>query len=248
MPPPQHIYTNKPNNIAATRIQFDMDQIEKDQNILHNEQIYFKFNTDGNIDTNYHQMFVGPSDTPYSGGFYIFKAQFPDIYPFQPMKMESLTQGDEVRKHPNLYRCGKCCFSFLGTWSGPPWTPCQNARTVASSMKSVLTKMPLENEPGFENINEKKNVHEKYAYLIGYFNLKYAVCNILENIDSGPNIYFKDKILDFFRKNYDKYILELDKYAKDNGKKITSPVYRFSLVIDTVELRKRFINLQKKYI
>tara|TARA_B100001989_G_C24461859_1_gene424568 strand:+ start:200 stop:946 length:747 start_codon:yes stop_codon:yes gene_type:complete len=248
MPLSQNIYNNKPNNIATTRIQFDIDQINKDNDILDKELIYFKFCTDENINTKYHQMLVGPSDTPYSGGYYIFEGQFPDIYPFQPMKMKSLTQGGDVRKHPNLYRCGKCCFSFLGTWSGPPWTPCQNARTVASSMRSVLTKMPLENEPGFENVCEKKNEHEKYAYLIGYFNLKYAICNILENIDNPPNVYFKDKILKLFRDNYSNYILELLKYDKDNGKKINSPVYQFNLLIDTNDLRKRFIDLKEKYI
>ena len=95
---------------------------------------------------------------------------------------------------------------------------------------------------------KKKNEHEKYAYLIGYFNLKYAICNILENIDNPPNVYFKDKILKLFRDNYSNYILELLKYDKDNGKKINSPVYQFNLLIDTNDLRKRFIDLKEKYI
>ena len=81
------------------------------------------------ISTHYYQLLMGLKNSPYECGFYVFKGQFPDNYPFKPMTMKSLTQGGNVRKHPNFYVCGKCCFSFLGTWSGPPWTPCQNSKS-----------------------------------------------------------------------------------------------------------------------
>ena len=45
--------------------------------------------------------------------------QFPDNYPYYPMTMKIGTQGGGIRKHPNLYTGGKCCFSFLGIWQGP---------------------------------------------------------------------------------------------------------------------------------
>ena len=97
-----NLYTNNPSPIVG-RIKFDISQIESERDIIANEGIYYHFSTDGKIDTNYHQLIIGPEDTPYQGGFYLFKAQFPDNYPFSPMTMKTLTQGENVRKHPNLY-------------------------------------------------------------------------------------------------------------------------------------------------
>ena len=113
-------YKNTPTPIAVNRMLFDKKSIEESKEVVNMEGLYFHFNLEGEIDTTYQQMIVGPSDSPYEGGFYLFRGQFPDQYPFHPMTMKSMTQGGGVRKHPNLYVCGKCCFSFLGTWHGPP--------------------------------------------------------------------------------------------------------------------------------
>ena len=80
-------------------------------------------------------MLIGPEDSPYVGGFYTFDAQFPTNYPYFPMTAKTRTQGGSLhlKASLNLYVNGKCCFSFLGTWSGPPWTACQNPETVAVS-------------------------------------------------------------------------------------------------------------------
>ena len=186
-------YKNNPNNIAINRINHDILKLssEESKKISDSEHIYFKFYNDDDqtkFDTVYYQLIIGPENTPYEGGFYFFKAQFPDQYPFFPMKMKTLTQGANVRKHPNLYKCGKCCFSFLGTWSGPPWTACQNPNSVAFSMRSVLTELPLKNEPGWEknasgqSLSKFNYYQETYAELIKYFNLKYGICSILEEL------------------------------------------------------------------
>ena len=194
-------YTNNPSPIALGRIKFDMNQINSEKDIIANEGIYFNFSEDKQINTVYHKLIIGPEDSPYQGGFYAFQGQFPNNYPFTPMTMKTLTQGENVRKHPNLYVCGKCCFSFLGTWSGPPWTPCNNPRSVAISMRSVMTKFPLENEPSYEDITQKKILHQKYADLIKWFNIKHAVYGVLCKIDEEPYSYFKKDIISVFIKN-----------------------------------------------
>lgn len=194
-------YTNNPSPIALGRIKFDMNQINSEKDIIANEGIYFNFSEDKQINTVYHKLIIGPEDSPYQGGFYAFQGQFPNNYPFTPMTMKTLTQGENVRKHPNLYVCGKCCFSFLGTWSGPPWTPCNNPRSVAISMRSVMTKFPLENEPSYEDITQKKVLHQKYADLIKWFNIKHAVYGVLCKIDEEPYSYFKKDIISVFIKN-----------------------------------------------
>jgi ubiquitin-protein ligase len=112
----QATYNNNLTNIARNRINFDMKMIENSATELDKEGIYFSFKKDV-IDSVYYKLIVGPADTPYEGGFYFFSCKYPDQYPFHPMRVITQTQGGNVRKHPNLYVCGKCCFSFLGTIS-----------------------------------------------------------------------------------------------------------------------------------
>lgn len=218
-------YTNNPSPIALGRIKFDMNQINSEKDIIANEGIYFNFSEDKQINTVYHKLIIGPEDSPYQGGFYAFQGQFPNNYPFTPMTMKTLTQGENVRKHPNLYVCGKCCFSFLGTWSGPPWTPCNNPRSVAISMRSVMTKFPLENEPSYEDITQKKILHQKYADLIKWFNIKHAVYGVLCKIDEEPYSYFKKDIISVFIKNiayYNSVLESLFTYPDKLRKKYTT--------------------------
>jgi len=251
------IYTNNPSPIAIGRINFDAEQINKEKDVIANEGIYFEFDIETNVNTQYHQLIVGPEDSPYQGGFYVFKAQFPDNYPFKPMKMQTLTQGEGVRKHPNLYVCGKCCFSFLGTWQGPPWTPCNNPRSVAVSMRSVMTKYPLENEPSYENINSKKQLHTDYANIIKWFNIKHAVCYVLKDIDRRDKPYhmFKKSIISNFLDNYKYYIdtasklldYEKELFTNNQNTLIKSPVYNFKINYNVKEICKLLENLYEKY-
>lgn len=251
------IYTNNPSPIAIGRINFDVQQIKKEEDVIANEGIYFKFDIERDVNTLYHQLIIGPEDSPYKGGFYAFKAQFPDNYPFKPMRMQTLTQGEGVRKHPNLYICGKCCFSFLGTWQGPPWTPCNNPRSVAVSMRSVMTRYPLENEPSFENIDAKKQLHTRYAEIIKWFNIKHGVCQVLQDIDrtDKPYYLFKKHIVSKFLENFKYYIdtasslLEYEKaLIRDNPNTLVkSPVYNFRIDYNVKEVCKLLNSLYEKY-
>lgn len=65
-------------------------------------------------------MIIGPPDTPYANGCFIFDIFLPADYPVRPPKVNLITTGGgAVRFNPNLYRCGKVCLSLLGTWQGP---------------------------------------------------------------------------------------------------------------------------------
>lgn len=67
-------------------------------------------------------LIIGPPDTPYSGGYYFFKFQYPHDYPFRPPTVTYHTNDGTTRFNPNLYRSGKVCISILNTWKGPQWT------------------------------------------------------------------------------------------------------------------------------
>ena len=67
-------------------------------------------------------MIIGPSDTPYANGCFLFDIFLPGSYPNSPPQVQFLTTGGgRVRFNPNLYENGKVCLSLLGTWSGPSW-------------------------------------------------------------------------------------------------------------------------------
>ena len=91
---------------------------------------------DQDIVTKYHAMIVGPFDTPYEGGFFIFTIYFPSTYPFKPPFIKhQTTGGGQIRFNPNLYRNGKVCLSILGTKGGDnDWSP---AQTICSILLSI---------------------------------------------------------------------------------------------------------------
>ena len=65
---------------------------------------------------------IGPENTPYQYGFYLFDIKVPSEYPFKPPIVKFYTQNNKTRFNPNLYINGKVCLSILNTWSGPQWT------------------------------------------------------------------------------------------------------------------------------
>jgi len=69
-------------------------------------------------------LIIGPADTPYANGCFLFDIFLPTNYPSAPPTVHFLTTGGgRIRFNPNLYECGKVCLSLLGTWSGPSWDP-----------------------------------------------------------------------------------------------------------------------------
>ena len=106
--------------------------------------IYFYVNQE-NIFQNY-AMIVGPKNTPYFGGFYLFEVIFPKDYPNRSPSVKLLTIDGKIRFNPNLYESGKVCLSILGTWTGPGWKSVMNLRSVLLSIQSLLHEFPIVND------------------------------------------------------------------------------------------------------
>ena len=62
-------------------------------------------------------MMIGPEDTPYHNGYYLFDIIFPKDYPLNPPSFKYLTLDSAWRANPNLYKDGKVCVSLLNTCS-----------------------------------------------------------------------------------------------------------------------------------
>merc|ERR1712072_1374950 len=148
-----------------------------------------------------------------------------DQYPFFPPHVLAKTQGENTRFHPNYYVNGKCCLSILGTWSGPPWTSCQNLGTTSQALKSLFIDNPITQEPSWENCTDDRS--KKYKKVVEYRTLKVAVLNMLSNPPHGFE-EFLPIMEKYFLELYPKYMEKLNILLKEDGKSVISPIYNDS--------------------
>jgi len=191
---------------TMNRLMKDIKHIIK--NPLTDQGIYY-IHDDSDMLKGY-AMIVGPSDTPYFGGFYFFEFNYPCDYPHNPPKVKYYTNGNGIRFNPNLYICGKVCVSLLNTWRGDQWTSCQSISTVLLTLCTLLCKDPLLNEPGVTNShNDIKNYNE----IIEYSNLNVAICDI---VMKKPGIYksFFDNFYPYVKKNFNQNYDKLLEFAE----------------------------------
>lgn len=115
---------------------------------------------------NFMAMIVGPKDTIYEGGIFLFDIKLPYDYPFQPpvFKFISPVYSDIGRIHPNLYENGKVCLSILNTWGNHEWSSVQNIISVCETIQSLLDNDPISHEPAFSNHNSRpESINYKLA-------------------------------------------------------------------------------------
>eukprot|EP00013_Stygamoeba_regulata_P010064 CAMPEP_0177675352 /NCGR_PEP_ID=MMETSP0447-20121125/27146_1 /TAXON_ID=0 /ORGANISM="Stygamoeba regulata, Strain BSH-02190019" /LENGTH=214 /DNA_ID=CAMNT_0019183715 /DNA_START=246 /DNA_END=887 /DNA_ORIENTATION=- len=149
---------------------------------------------------------VGPPDTPYSDGIFLFDMYCTSSYPAEPPKVSiRTTGGGTVRFNPNLYANGKVCLSLLGTWqgeSGETW----NARTstmyqVLMSIQSlIMVAEPYYNEPGYQTrINRAAS--DQYIRQIRLNTIRLAMVGYLEAPPRGfeevvhAHFYYKRDVI-----------------------------------------------------
>jgi ubiquitin-conjugating enzyme E2 Z len=180
-------------------------------------------------------LIIGPSGTPYFGGYYFFEFTYPSDYPHSPPKVYFWTNGNNVRFNPNLYVCGKVCISLLNTWRGDQWTSCQTISSVLLTLCTLLCENPLLNEPGVISTNpDLKNYNE----IIEFSNLDVSIISILER---KKNIYisffenFYPFIKENFLKNYDKLLFfaeEKNKAFNNESKYFKTSIYSMNINVN----------------
>lgn len=145
-------------------------------------------------------LIIGPEDTPYQHGAYLFEITFPENYPHSPPKFKYLTNDGKTRYHPNLYTNGKVCLSILNTWKGDQWTSSITLSHILLNILSILTKDALLHEPGITLMNRRQDV-EDYDNIIEYKNIWFCVCDFA----SDNSTYFKPETKEL-HKLYREYI------------------------------------------
>ena len=162
-------------------------------------------------------LIIGPKDTPYENGCFIFDILIPHDYPENPPRVNLQTTGNgSVRFNPNLYNNGKVCLSLLGTWSGSggeKWN--KNTSTILQILVSIqsliLVENPYFNEPGYEKmINTEKGKISNFEYndKTQYNTIKWAINDNIEN----PPDEFKDIINNHFKLKKNDIIKTINKW------------------------------------
>ena len=187
-------------------------------------------------------LIIGPINTPYAGGFFLFKFIFPSDYPYTPPTVEYHTNDGHTRFNPNLYKNSKVCISLLNTWKGEQWTSCQTIRSILLVLCSILNDKPLTNEPG---ITESHPDVDKYNKVIKYKTLETAIGSIIsKKILSTEFDIFWEEIKENFIKNYDDLINDVD--AKSN-QTLSCGIYNLGVKTNYNKLRDLFRQSYNKF-
>ncbi|MHB1953342.1 MAG: ubiquitin-conjugating enzyme E2 [Sulfobacillus sp.] len=176
-----------------------------------------------------HALLIGPSDTPYDSGFYLFSFEFPDSYPFQPPVFSMVTNDVDgiVRLHPNLYPNGTVCLSIINTYPGPSWSCTQTLSSILLSIQSLFDSRPLTHEPCYEKAEE--SVVTAYNLCIAHENLRIAVIRCVREIRSGPFSIYAEKVEEHFLKNFETYRKVCEKHCHRDGELVNAPAYGFNV-------------------
>lgn len=186
-----------------------------------------------------HALIIGPKNTPYSYGNYIFEFLFTEEYPFKPPKVVFKSNDGKTRFNPNLYRTGKVCLSILNTWSGDQWSACQTIRSILLTLQTILNDIPLLNEPGITTKNKVSIA--QYNKIIEFKNYEFTILYYISNIDKIP--VQDTELLKAIQENFDKNkndIFESISTLKDKeeNEKINLHLYDMCVYLNYNELYK----------
>ena len=186
-------------------------------------------------------LIIGPEDTLYEHGCYLFEFNFPPDYPFSPPVVKFKTNNGYTRFNPNLYKNSKVCVSILNTWSGEQWSSCQTISTILLVLVSLLNNTPLLNEPGVTKFHRD---YENYNKIIQFENINFAIKEFTK-IESYP-IGFKPlhKIyIEYLKKDnrFSKIQKKINKYVSEEKiEEIGVSIYGMNIVINYKKLYSDF--------
>jgi len=223
---------------ALRRIVSDIKEIRKNPLTAHG--IYYEHDETDILKGR--ALIIGPADTPYADGFYLFTFQFPSNYPHAPPKVEFCTSDGITRFNPNLYRTGKVCLSILNTWKGEQWSGCQTISSVLLALCTVLNDEPLLNEPG---ITKTHRDYDAYNEIIKYKNIEVAILGMLAGVSATKDnettvsefAIFGDIMRKYFQENKEKI---RQRVLAGEIKEYTIGVYRMTVLTDYKWLLEKF--------
>tara|TARA_B100000780_G_C21105723_1_gene446466 strand:+ start:99 stop:542 length:444 start_codon:yes stop_codon:yes gene_type:complete len=146
--------------MAMKRIKKELNDISKDppSNCTagpHNDDMFF-----------WDATLFGPRDSPYEGGVFSLRIQFPEDYPFKPPRVGFVTRV----YHVNVNDKGGICLDILKD----QWSPALTISKVLLSICSLLTD-PNPDDPLVPEIAKKfKSDREGFNKIAREWTQKYA--------------------------------------------------------------------------
>jgi len=232
MPGIIHLSKNTINRLVK-----DIREIIK--NPLDSNGIYYKHHEEDLLKG--YALIIGPENTPYAYGNYLFEFSYPIDYPHSPPIVKYLTNDGTTRFNPNLYRGGKVCVSVLNTWRGEGWSACQSISSILLTLCSLLNNEPLLNEPGITKHNRD---YKNYNNIIKFKNFEVAIIKMLNKnvgVYSTQLDCLYEIMVDNFNKNHKNILTELTDERKlwgEPGKSgnIITAIYNMNIWVDYEKL------------
>lgn len=109
---------------------------------------------------------MGPDESPFQGGIFFLKLDFPEDYPYHPPKAFFTTRI----YHPNVGTNGEICLDILQTL----WSPVLTASKVLLSIVNLMTDPNADNPLQAEIAHHYKTDREKYNKTAAEWTKKYA--------------------------------------------------------------------------
>jgi len=193
-------------------------------------------------------MIIGPKDTPYEYGYYLFEFAFPTNYPHAPPAVKFCTGDGITRFNPNLYKNGKVCLSVLNTWNGEQWTGCQTISSILLALCMVLNDAPLLNEPG---VKKSHKDYDNYHKVIEYKNIEVAILGMINSpatLEHFPS--FLSIMKQNFIKNYDAIVDNINRKIvdySDDKETVNTTLYQMSTTMDYKGLKEKIIELKPTF-
>ena len=117
-----------------------------------------------------------------------------------------------------------------------------NIRLVLESIRSLLGQFPIQNEPGFENVNPNEISSIEYNQYIIYNTYNLAIIDVLNNKFKNLSDKFSEEIKNEFNKNKKKLLEDLESYNE---------IYKDSIVENRIYFMKKtkleFSNILKNF-
>jgi len=110
---------------------------------------------------------MGPEGTPYQGGVFNVKIQFPPDYPFKPPKVSFLTKV----YHPNINSNGSICLDILKE----QWSPALTVSKVLLSICSLLSDANPDDPLVPDIAHIYKTDRKKYESIAREWTMKHAM-------------------------------------------------------------------------
>lgn len=201
----EYISNNKLHPQAVKRLSGELTSLSVDLPINKTSSIFMR--VDPTNMSVLRVMIIGPKDTPYENGCFIFDIMIPSNYPNEHPLIQFRNHGG-VRFNPNLYACGKVCLSLIGTWgdrsksNSENWQPASSTifQLLLSIQSQIMVEKPMFNEPAYYGM-EYKLVNDSIQYNrnIEYYTLLHAINDVIANRAQYGD--FAETIVEHFKLN-----------------------------------------------